>query len=95
MRVVPREDLDKDLLMPYRKLVLQEAYVCGSSTGGYIPAEAYPLKLIHSDDNGYLILLLDEYDDDSTIIANSIDFDFLIEYESGLPKEEKEREDYD
>ena len=87
MRVVPREDLDKDLLMPYRKLVLQEAYVCGSLSFdgnmpniiGYIPTEAYPLKLIHSDDNGYLILLLDEHDDDSTIIANSIDFDFIEE----------------
>jgi hypothetical protein len=44
-------------------------------TEGFIPSDAYPLKLIHSGDNGYLILLLDEEDDNSTIVVHSIDFE--------------------
>ena len=80
MRVIPRAGVDPDELMPYRKLVLEEHMYEEEETGdGYIPTAAYPLKLIHSDDNGYLILLLDEHNDDSTIIANSIDFDFIEE----------------
>ena len=47
------------------------------TTEGFIPSEAYPLKLIHADDNGYLILLLDAEDDNSTIVVHSIDFDFI------------------
>ena len=84
MRVIPREDLDRDLdkylLIPYRKLVLGERmYEEEETRDGYIPSEAYPLKVIHSDDNGYLILLLDEHDDNSTIVAQSIDFDFIAD----------------
>jgi len=47
---------------------------------GYIPADAYPLKVIHSDDQGNLILLLDEQDDDSMIIVQSMDFDFVSDF---------------
>jgi len=46
------------------------------TTGGFIPSNAYPLRLIHSDDNGYLVLLLDAEDDNSTIVVYSADFDF-------------------
>jgi hypothetical protein len=45
------------------------------TTGGFIPSNAYPLRLIHSDDNGYLVLLLDAEDDNSTIVVHSIDFE--------------------
>ena len=85
MQVIPRKGLDKDELIPYIKLVLGdcwerevhpilEGYM---HKGGYIPSEAYPLKVIHADSRGYLILLLDERDHDSTIIAGSVDFDFI------------------
>ena len=86
MKVIPRQNLDKDLLMPYQELNLQDLMQGGSGslrsrTGlviwpvhGYIPADAYPLKVIHSDNQGYLILLLDEQDDDSLIIVQSMGF---------------------
>jgi len=45
------------------------------TTEGFIPSDAYPLRLIHSDDNGYLVLLLDEQDANSTIVVHSIDFE--------------------
>jgi hypothetical protein len=45
------------------------------TTEGFIPSEAYPLRLVHSDDNGYLVLLLDEQDANSTIVVHSIDFE--------------------
>ena len=81
MKVKPR----KDLLMPYVELNLQDLMHTGHMvTGlqelvlwpvhGYIPADAYPLKDIHSDNQGYLILLLDEQDDDSLIIVQSMGF---------------------
>mgnify|MGYP003124811568 FL=1 len=75
IRVVPREDLDKNLLMPYQQLKLEN----DGKENRYIPAEAYPLKLIHSDNSGFVILLLDENDDSSTIIASSSDFDFILD----------------
>ena len=80
MQVIPRKGLDKDELIPYIKLVLED---CWESLDrippsyGYIPSDAYPLKVIHADSRGYLILLLDERDHDSTIIAGSVDFDFI------------------
>jgi hypothetical protein len=46
------------------------------TTEGFIPSDAYPLRLVHSDDNGYLVLLLDEQDDNSTIVVYSADCDF-------------------
>ena len=49
------------------------------TTEGFIPSEAYPLKLIHSDDNGHLILLLDEQDANSTIVVHSIDFEHGVD----------------
>jgi len=49
------------------------------TTEGFIPSEAYPLKLIHADDNGYLILLLDAEDDNSTIVVHSIDFEHGVD----------------
>ena len=78
MRVVPRKDLDKDLLMPYQPLKLEN----DGEEDRYIPAEAYPLKLIHSDNSGFVILLMDETDDNSTIMAHSADFDFILDYET-------------
>ena len=77
MFVIPRKDLDKDLLMPYQPLKLEN----DGEEDRYIPADAYPLKLIHADDNGYVILLMDEQDDNSLIVAQSIDFDFIKEKE--------------
>ena len=87
MFVIPRKDLDKDLLMPYQPLrhhMLHDLKLENGRDGEedmYIPADAYPLKLIHSDDNGYVILLMDEQDDNSLIVAQSIDFDFIKEKE--------------
>ena len=80
MKVVPRKDLDKDLLMPYRHIYLSDVGTWVGIEGandGYIPSEAYPLTVKHTDDNGNVLLLLDETDDNSTIIANSIDFEFI------------------
>jgi hypothetical protein len=45
------------------------------TTEGFIPSNAYPLRLIHSDDNGYLVLLLDDEDLNSTIVVHSADFE--------------------
>ena len=45
------------------------------TTEGFIPSDAYPLRLIHSDDNGYLVLLLDDEDLNSTIVVHSADFE--------------------
>ena len=81
MKVRPRADLDKDLLIPYRPLRIGHGRRWGVEPK-YIPQDAYPLKLIHQDDDGYVILLMDEKDDNSTIIASSIDFDFLLDYET-------------
>lgn len=49
------------------------------TTEGFIPSNAYPLRLIHSDDNGYLILLLDAEDPNSTIVVHSIDFEHGVD----------------
>ena len=56
------------------------------TTEGFIPSNAYPLRLIHSDDNGYLVLLLDAEDDNSTIVVYSGDFDFIAIRKLGGPE---------
>ena len=84
MRVTHRADLPKDTEAPYCKLRLQDIF-WGETTrnidDGSIPIDAYPLQVVHSDDDGYLILLLDENDENSTILVQSIDFDFIEEGE--------------
>ena len=86
MRVVPREDLHKDEEIAYTPLQLFEDYPDLNTSWDYIPKEAYPLKVVHSDDEGNLILLLDETDANTTIITDSIQFDFIEEPNDNLSK---------
>ena len=43
---------------------------------GYIQEDEYPLTVVHQDDSGYILLLMNSEDGDSLIVAYSIDFDY-------------------
>jgi len=72
MRVVLREGIAQDELVPYVDQCCGTPMIQGE---GLIPAEAYPLTVMHQDDNGYVYLLLDG----CLISAPTIDFDFIHE----------------
>ena len=64
MKVIHRSDL-KDTEAPY--------YKPDTKVSGWIPTEAYPIEVVETDDDGNIWLMLDE----SVIIAQTIDFDFI------------------
>ena len=73
MYIVPREDivLDGDgFLIPCERLDLRDGII----RDGYLLPSTKPLKVIHYDDSGHILALLNEHDDDSLIIVQSIDF---------------------
>jgi len=78
MRVIPKQE-NALTYASYRKISLGDLFSGGhAQDNGWIPnATYYPLTVVHQDDDGYLILLLDVNDASSTVIAQTIDFDFI------------------
>ena len=77
--VMPRKDLvEQGLLVPFQAVDFIDGMEDASfylPNDDLYPPETHPFKVVHSDNKGYLMLLLDEADDDSTIIVESIDFE--------------------
>tara|TARA_R100001086_G_C11682414_1_gene216159 strand:+ start:298 stop:540 length:243 start_codon:yes stop_codon:yes gene_type:complete len=70
---VVREDLKYDNTEAFYGSI--DSWGCIESSTGTIPNSAYPIKVLHQDDNGLVYLLLD----DDVVVAQSIDFDIVLE----------------
>jgi hypothetical protein len=77
---VVRKDLERDETEAfYGILTGQNAQSCLDASSKTIPDSAYPIRVLHQDDNGLVYLLLNN----EAVVAQSIDFDFTEEYKGG------------
>ena len=69
-----REDLKGDGVEAfYGSLTRAKARECLDSSMNTIPDSAYPIQVLHQDDDGIVYLLLN----DEVTVGDSIDFDFM------------------